>query len=456
MQALREMWPESNDKAARIIALPLESDTHDEEGRRCETAAPPLTDKTIVSESPPAPLTVLRRCIPFLGVVTNGLLAVLLISGWFWQQRTQIQAPSTETHPALPAAPNPKAGFSKEVSSEKPVAAEKSTVVNNLARPEKTIKPFGWSSKWMHYSTQLSFDGPIWLSKQLVATGGWRQYSWKLEPHPVLEEAIADMPIVIPRPWRLPILDPELSAAPTKVEQALPPALNTQKKIAHSADQDTGTPEPHLAQSTVPPRPNRMQKTVSLLSPADQASVAYQEALAAYRQGRSLDTEAALRLALDLDPGHVEARALAVHLMIEQGRLSKAHELLLAGIEAAPQHYPFAQSLARILASQGHIQAALTRMEQGRSSAQQDPNYLALLAWLYQRSDRHIEAAKSYIDALALNPEQGKWWLGLAISLEAGQDRLGALEAYEYALTMGLEAGLRQFAIQRRRRLALP
>ena len=454
MQALRKIRHEPNFKAARIIALPMEAgDGHEEWKRHSKTSIPAPAEAN-------APLTALYRYIPFLGVAANSLLAILLILGWLWQQRSQIQAPPAQTHPALPAALHSKKGTGKPVDAER-------------GGPWQNMGPLGWNGPWMRYSTRLSFDRPTWLSRQLLAGGKWRQYSWKLEPHPIPQGLQKSKPAGIPTSWRLPVLDPHLSAIPGKAAQT-PPA-------APSPDKQAGTPRrspPHAATPPQPvrmritpaatdqgapltsraalPRPDKMRKTLSPLSPADQAAMAYREALASYRQGRTLDAEAALWLALELDPGHIEARTLAVHLMMKQGRLGKAHELLSAGIEAVPQHYPFAQSLARILASQGHIQAALSRMEQASASAVQDPEYLALLAWLYQRGNRHAEAAKSYMDALALNPEQGKWWLGLAISLEAKRDRTEALEAYEYALAMGLDTGLRQFAMQQRQRLARP
>jgi len=447
MQALKEMRCESDNQAARIIALPVEPDKE----RLIKAAAPlPAANRETIHEEVPASLTRLHRYTPFLGVALNSLLAVLLIFGWYWQQHNQPHTPSIAVQPAS--------------------------------------QPVSWNNnnKWMRYDWQLNLNRPpSWISKQLVETGVWKNYSWRLthvelNPVPIkatvsafsvkirqvelqdvavaigpesqlfvwLDMALSTMPyktapLLSPTPieaaWQVVVLDAHLSAVPARGKSQ--PA------------QRTAVVQSGLNQSIVPVQQVRVHKTPSVLTPTEQASSAYQIAFGLYQQGRVIDAEATLRDALVLAPDHIKVRTLAVQLMIEQGRLNEARELLLTGIKLAPQHYPYVQSLAHLLVGQGQIEWALQQMEAAQHLATEDSNYLALLAWLYQRNDRHVEAARVYIDSLALNPEQGQWWLGLAISLQAQQDWQGAVEAYEYALAMGLEPGLRQYAIGRRQQL---
>ncbi len=444
MQALKELQYELNDESARIIVLPLESSAPSEEGRSFETAAPLSVDAKETDNNPAAvPLTILRRYIPFLSVALNSVLAVLLILGWHWQQRSQTHAPLIALQPVS--------------------------------------QPVGWNNKWMKYDLQLSLNRPpAWISKQLVVTGIWRNYSWRLtraEPNPTSIKAMTPV-AVEPQTQGFSALNAELSTFSPNIEQV---ALQDVAVAIGSASQwfvwldmtlsasHKVEPKPLLPRisrqkpwqfavldtelSIMPAQQARVRKTPSVLTLTEQASSIYRSALGFYQQGRVMDAEATLWIALGLDSGHIKARTLAVQLMIEQGRLSKAHELLLAGIESAPLHYPYVQSLARILASQSQMQVALQQMEKAQYLAMQDADYLALLAWLYQRNGRHVEAVRVYIDSLALNPEKGQWWLGLAISLQVQQDWQGAIDAYEYALAMGLETGLRQYAMRRHQQL---
>jgi MSHA biogenesis protein MshN len=72
------------------------------------------------------------------------------------------------------------------------------------------------------------------------------------------------------------------------------------------------------------------------------------------------------------------------------------------------------------------------------------------MATLYQRAGRHPEAVEAYSRAVRLNPQQGRWWLGLAISLEAAQNHGAAADAYQRAVQSGgLDSASRQYAQQR-------
>jgi len=448
-QALKELQHESDDQVARIIALPVEPN---KEEHPLEITTPlPEANRAAIREEIPALLTILQRYIPFLGVALNSLLAVLLIFGWYWQQRNQPHAPSIAVQPVS--------------------------------------QPVGWNNnKWMRYDLQLNLSRPpSWISKQLITTGMWKNYSWRLtHVKPSLPPMKAAVPAFTAKTEQVKLqnvavaiglesqgfvwLDMMLSTAPYEVAMPLLPAMPMEAmgRVAVLDNKLSAVPvrgknqpvqraavaQPELNQPIAPTQRVRMHKTPSILTPTEQASNLYQRAFSLYQQGRVIDAEAILWDALALASDHIKARTLAVQLMVEQGRLNEARELLLTGIKLTPHHYPYVQSLAHLLVDQGQIKWALQQMEAAQYLAMEDSNYLALLAWLYQRNDQHVEAARVYVDSLALNPEQGQWWLGLAISLQAQQNWQGAAEAYEYALAMGLEPKLRQYAMARYQLLA--
>ena len=87
------------------------------------------------------------------------------------------------------------------------------------------------------------------------------------------------------------------------------------------------------------------------------------------------------------------------------------------------------------------------------------------LAWMctnvlsgpYQQGNLHAQAVATYQGLLRLDRQQGRWWTGLAISLEAQDKDDDALASYQAALqTRNLDANLRQFIQGRIRNLDLP
>ncbi len=179
------------------------------------------------------------------------------------------------------------------------------------------------------------------------------------------------------------------------------------------------------------------------------AEDAYREGVRFMQQGRTAQADNSLRLALTHDPKHVAARELLAGLQLEQGRPADAQTTLEQGLAQVPAHLPFAQLLARLYVDKGAEQNAVTVLEKVRGEGANQPEYLALLATLYQRAARHADAVQAYRQALGLRPQEGRWWLGLAISLEAQKNLPAAGEAYQRAKTSVLDPKLARYADQR-------
>jgi MSHA biogenesis protein MshN len=193
-----------------------------------------------------------------------------------------------------------------------------------------------------------------------------------------------------------------------------------------------------------------MDKRVKPFSPNEKAESEYHRAADLLQKGRMADAEKHLRLALGADAAHTPSRELLAGLMLQQGHWREAQELLEQGIHAVPAHYPFAQLLARVHVEHGADHKALAVMEASRRAGAENPGYVAFLAALYQRAGKHAEAVKTYSEAVTLNPQEGRWWLGMGISLEVVQDRDAAGAAYQRAINSGvLDDKLLQYARQR-------
>jgi len=193
-----------------------------------------------------------------------------------------------------------------------------------------------------------------------------------------------------------------------------------------------------------------MNKKLKPLSPDEQAEDEYHQAVSLLQKGRAADAEKRLKAALNLSAVHPQSRELLAGLALQNGRWHEAQQTLEQGIEKVPAHYPFALLLARIQIEHGADQKALAVMEASRHAGAGSADYMAFLAELYRRSGNHAEAIKAYTEAIKLNPQEGRSWVGMGISLEVAQDWKTAGDAYQRAIETGtLDDNLLKYARQR-------
>jgi MSHA biogenesis protein MshN len=185
------------------------------------------------------------------------------------------------------------------------------------------------------------------------------------------------------------------------------------------------------------PHTDAVEKTARPLSAEQQAELDYQDGLRLLQSGRPTAAEPRLHAALDSYPAHRAARTALAGLLINAGRLPEATSLLAAGLALAPTYAPFAKLYARLRIDQGELAEARTVLERAAPAVQDDPEYYALLAALYQRLGLYEQAAQTYRGVLQVQPRNGVWWLGLGLALEGGGDRANALQAYQRAQQSG-------------------
>ncbi len=241
---------------------------------------------------------------------------------------------------------------------------------------------------------------------------------------------------------------------PTKTETA--EAKAKEPAPDETVAEDKTETKPAIEPKEEAPEPERpagravLEKKVKPLSPQDKAESQYRLAATSLQQNRVGEAENHLRTALAAQSTHVKARELLAGLALQGGRWREAQSLLEQGVAQHPQHYPFAQLLARSYVDHGQDVEALNLLEKSRDAAGTDAEYFAFLATLYQRNHRHGEAIKSFNEATKLRPQEGRWWLGLAISLDATEQWKASSEAYQRAITSGsLDKQLLQYSQSR-------
>lgn len=263
-----------------------------------------------------------------------------------------------------------------------------------------------------------------------------------------------------------PAAEPKASP-PADVAVATTPAPASAKETLVKAVEPKpaeAKPVPRAAAKSAPAAPRLPRAVILSAASADKTSVEkkdrpwtaeeqaenrYRKAGSYLKQKQRREAEAELQAALAADARHTPARELLVGLLLESGRSQPAQQLLEQGLSAAPEHTPFVQLLARLYVDQGADAQALALLEKHRTSGEQNAEYMALFATLYQRAGRHAESAAAYRQALGLRPQEGKWWAGLAISLEADKQWPSAYEAYARAQAAGLPPALDRYVEQR-------
>lgn len=180
-----------------------------------------------------------------------------------------------------------------------------------------------------------------------------------------------------------------------------------------------------------------MNKKVRPFTADEKAESEFHQAVALLQKGRALDAEKHLEATIKINAEHTKARELLAGLLLQNGHWREAEQTLQQGIAKVPAYSPFAQLLARIYVDHGSNQKALAVMESSRRAGAGDAEFMAFLAEMYRRTGDHAAAIKAYTEAIKLDPQEGRSWLGMGISLEAIQDWNAAGAAYQRAIETG-------------------
>jgi tetratricopeptide (TPR) repeat protein len=152
---------------------------------------------------------------------------------------------------------------------------------------------------------------------------------------------------------------------------------------------------------------------------------------------------------LELDPLHTQGRILFSSSLVNRGNLSVAQQVLKAGLQINPGIAEWAEMYARLLVNQGETRQAIEILSGAFPEISTNADYYALYAALLQRESRHKEASELYKTLLNLQPNNGLWWMGLAISqkfLELNAEALYSFKKSRESQTLDYE--LTQFVSQ--------
>lgn len=201
--------------------------------------------------------------------------------------------------------------------------------------------------------------------------------------------------------------------------------------------------------------PVGLHKQVKELTSRQHAENEYRKAVQNLQQGRSAEAMNGLEQALQLDAHHAGARQALIGLLLDGRRPDRAMAIAREGLDPDLAQPGLAMILARLQLEKGELDAAIETLGRTLPHASDRADYQAFLAALLQRDEKHGQAAEHYLLALQRAPQNGVWWMGLGISLQAENRKAEAQEAFKRAKASNtLSADLLAFVDARLRQLA--
>lgn len=216
-----------------------------------------------------------------------------------------------------------------------------------------------------------------------------------------------------------------------RADGALEKAAATQ---AGKTTDKTAKAEPATKLDTAPAR---VEKQPAARSERERSETDYRRALALVNGARVAEATDLLLDVLRRDGGHTASRQLLARLLIEQRRLDEAYAILAEGVALQPGQVGWAMTLARLQVERGDLSGAARTLQGAQEYARGNADYLGFAGHVHYRLGDYRAASERYQGAVRIAPNEGRWWLGLGLALEAEQRIAEARDAFLRARATG-------------------
>lgn len=184
------------------------------------------------------------------------------------------------------------------------------------------------------------------------------------------------------------------------------------------------------------------------LSPKELVAKKMNKAERAIAENEMEKAESIFEDILLLMPENQTARKQLAALWYGRKSYQPALNLLQQGIALTPNYQEFRLMKARIYLTLGMAEKAYDVLSVLNKS--NDIEYQSLLANAAQQIGNYTAAVNAYLNLVQLSPQNGRFWLGLAIAYDSNSEFSQAIQAYESAIVQGgLSTGATEFAKQR-------
>ncbi|MDF0535227.1 tetratricopeptide repeat protein [Shewanella sp. A32] len=246
------------------------------------------------------------------------------------------------------------------------------------------------------------------------------------------DEAVAEAAKILPSP-RASATETTQSVPDVAIEHTVKTTgLTPVKSQAASSSVKNTTVAAKASVATA--KPQQMQITEVKLTPEQLARKQYQHGMSAQQNGDLEAAVAAFQRALEIYPALHQARTQLAALYYGSGQLPQAEELLQTGVSAYPTQQQLWLLLGRVQSAQGKTAAATASLHHIADDSGFATDKWLTLAKLGQENQNWPLVQQSYRKLIETAPNDGRWWLGLAHGLDAGQRYPAAADAYRDAL----------------------
>jgi MSHA biogenesis protein MshN len=137
-----------------------------------------------------------------------------------------------------------------------------------------------------------------------------------------------------------------------------------------------------------------------------------------------------------LNPTATEAYLELSRLAQLQHNDSVAVQVLQQAMDSVGQQPEISMALAALAVKQQDWAKALGYLQYQPDSSRY-PDFFALKAAALQKNSQHAQAIEVFQQLVRQQPQQGRWWLGMALSYDALQQQEQALQAYRQVMLNG-------------------
>ena len=253
---------------------------------------------------------------------------------------------------------------------------------------------------------------------------------------------------IVPAERQLPRTRPAASTSPPSLVAAAP-GFVTAPSVAPVRPAVAALPKDS---PSAPATESSINKQPRLPTAPERAEADYRRGVQAQRQGQKEEAAVRYQAALAENAEHAAARQSLAALLIELRRYDEAEALLRKGIALPTVRLASILALARLKVERGQAATALELLLENAATGEHSADYQGFAAALLNRAGRHRESAERYQAATQLAPNDGRWWAGLGIALDAEGKTAQARAAYLKAGSLpGLPAELALHIEQRLR-----
>ncbi len=183
----------------------------------------------------------------------------------------------------------------------------------------------------------------------------------------------------------------------------------------------------------IPIESGEITKIIEPLNNEQLAERAYNQSLLALNDGNIQKAVHELQESLILQPDYLPSQQALVTLLLQKKQIDLAEKYLAQALNQRPQNLSLLQLKARMQLIENNPSAALYTLQSFSPPLAGNTDYYALIAAIHQQLKNFDLAAQLYRQIAMVQPNEGKWWVGLGAALEAQQNMNSAQEAYQRA-----------------------